>query len=72
MVIRNDGEEGVSEIQLAADAVNVNRLIYLTAKVDSKKLNINKDYKITLDTPLGKGNWIKYNIPNKKSIIRNL
>lgn len=56
VVIRNDGEEGVSEIQLAADAVNVNRLIYLTAKVDSKKLNINKDYKITLDTPLGKGN----------------
>merc|ERR1712048_511085 len=54
VVVRNDGDDAVSVIQLAADAVNVNRLIYLTAKLNNKKLNIDKDFKITLDTPLKK------------------
>merc|ERR1712176_217818 len=54
VVVRNDGSDPVSVIQLAADAVNVNRLIYLTAKLNNKKLNIDKDFKITLETPLNK------------------
>ena len=55
MVIRNDGEEEVSTIQLAADAVNANRLIYLVAKIDNKKQTLSVDYKINLEKPLAKG-----------------
>ena len=49
VVVRNDGDSAVSEIQLAADALNANRLVYLNAKADNKRLAISKDYKVTLD-----------------------
>jgi len=58
VVIRNDGEEEVSTIQLAADAVNVNRLIYLVAKIDNKKQTLSVDYKINLEKPLAKGDKV--------------
>ena len=48
-MVRNDGDSAVSEIQLAADALNANRLVYLNAKADNKRLAISKDYKVTLD-----------------------
>lgn len=49
VVIRNDGDSAVYDIQLAADALNVNRLIYLNAKADNKRLTISKDYKVYLE-----------------------
>jgi len=62
VVIRNDGDSAVSDIQLAADALNVNRLIYLNAKADNKRLTISKDYKVTLEKPLGAGEKVTLEI----------
>ncbi|CAG5095438.1 Oidioi.mRNA.OKI2018_I69.XSR.g14188.t1.cds [Oikopleura dioica] len=60
--IRNDGNVAVSTIQLSADAFNADKLIFLDAKVDDKKLKVDGDYKATLSSPLEPGQTITLEI----------
>jgi len=54
--IVNNGDAAVSQIQLAPDAtLGAGKLIFLTAKTDDDDLNINKDFLVTLKSPLAAG-----------------
>ena len=60
--IRNDGKASVSVIQLSGDAFNADKLIFLDAKVDNKKLKIDGNLKASLSSPLEPGQTVTLEI----------